>query len=77
MIETKQAIENIEAILDVEGIDGIYIGPPTSPSPTGKEPKLDVEDPFILDIYSKLWRPAASAASRRGCTTAPRNTPTG
>ncbi len=27
MIETRQAVENVEAILDVEGIDGILIGP--------------------------------------------------
>ncbi|WP_244646463.1 aldolase/citrate lyase family protein, partial [Bradyrhizobium campsiandrae] len=27
MMETKTAVENMEAILDVEGIDGVYIGP--------------------------------------------------
>ena len=27
MIETKQAVKNIDAILDVEGIAGIYVGP--------------------------------------------------
>ncbi len=26
MIETRQAIENVEAILDVEGLDGAFIG---------------------------------------------------
>jgi 4-hydroxy-2-oxoheptanedioate aldolase len=27
MIESRQAVENLDEILDVEGIDGIYIGP--------------------------------------------------
>ena len=54
MIETKQAIENIGAILDVPGIDGIYVGPSDLSFSYGMEPKLDVEDPFILGIYEKL-----------------------
>ena len=54
MIETKQAVENIGAILDVEGIDGIYIGPSDLSFSYGLEPKLDVEDPFILGIYDTL-----------------------
>ena len=54
MIETKQAIENIGAILDVSGIDGIYVGPSDLSFSYGLEPKLDVEDPFILGIYEKL-----------------------
>lgn len=27
MIETKQAVDNIDEILDVEGVDGVFIGP--------------------------------------------------
>lgn len=54
MIETKTAIENIEKILDVPGIDGIYVGPSDLSFSYGLEPKLDVEDPFILGIYDKL-----------------------
>jgi 4-hydroxy-2-oxoheptanedioate aldolase len=54
MIETKTAIGNIDAILDVPGIDGIYVGPSDLSFSYGKEPKLDVEDPEILAIYDKL-----------------------
>jgi len=54
MIETKQAVENLESILDVPGIDGIYVGPSDLSFSYGLEPKLDVEDPFILGIYEKL-----------------------
>ncbi len=56
MIETKTAIENIQSILDVPGIDGIYIGPSDLSFSYGKEPKLDVEDPEILAIYEMLLK---------------------
>jgi 4-hydroxy-2-oxoheptanedioate aldolase len=62
MIETKTAIENIEKILDIPGIDGIYVGPSDLSFSYGLEPKLDVEDPFILSIYDKLL----AETSRRG-----------
>lgn len=54
MIETRTAIENIREILDVPGIDGIYIGPSDLSFSYGKEPRLDVEDPEILAIYDML-----------------------
>jgi 4-hydroxy-2-oxoheptanedioate aldolase len=62
MIETKAAIGNIEAILDVPGIDAIYIGPSDLSFSYGKEPRLDVDDPEILAIYDKL----IAATGKRG-----------
>ncbi|MCS6892236.1 MAG: aldolase/citrate lyase family protein [Rhodovarius sp.] len=62
MIETREAVENIEAILDVPGIDGIYVGPSDLSFSYGLTPKLDVEDPLILGIYEKLL----AATARRG-----------
>ncbi len=56
MIETKTAIENIQSILDVPGIDGIYIGPSDLSFSYGKTPKLDVEDSEILSIYEMLLK---------------------
>ncbi len=56
MIETKTAIENIQSILDVPGIDGIYIGPSDLSFSYGKTPKLDVEDKEILSIYEMLLK---------------------
>jgi len=66
MIETKTAIENIEAILDVPGIDGIYVGPSDLSFSYGLEPKLDVEDPFILGIYEKLLTETAKRGIAAG-----------
>lgn len=54
MIETKQALDNLEAILDVPGIDAIYVGPSDLALSIGGPPKLDHEDPAILKIYERL-----------------------
>jgi 4-hydroxy-2-oxoheptanedioate aldolase len=62
MIETKQAVENIDAILDVSGIAAIYIGPSDLGFSYGMKPILDREEPEILKIYDKL----IEATSKRG-----------
>jgi 4-hydroxy-2-oxoheptanedioate aldolase len=54
MIETRAAVENMEAILDVEGVAGVYIGPSDLGYSYGLVPKLDREEPEILKIYDKL-----------------------
>ncbi len=41
MIETAKAIDNLDAILQVEGLDGIYIGPADLSLSLGCTPKLD------------------------------------
>jgi 4-hydroxy-2-oxoheptanedioate aldolase len=56
MIETEEAIDNIEAILDVPGISGIYVGPSDLGLSMGMIPILDREEPKILAIYEKLIR---------------------
>jgi 2-keto-3-deoxy-L-rhamnonate aldolase RhmA len=54
MIETEEAIDNIGAILDVPGIDGIYVGPSDLGLSLGLPPVLDREEPRILAIYDRL-----------------------
>jgi 4-hydroxy-2-oxoheptanedioate aldolase len=54
MMETKTAVENMESILDVEGINGVYIGPSDLGFSYGLVPKLDREEPEILKIYEKI-----------------------
>ncbi len=56
MIETRTAVENMEAILDVEGIAGVYIGPSDLGFSYGLVPKLDRDEPEILKIYDKLLK---------------------
>jgi 4-hydroxy-2-oxoheptanedioate aldolase len=54
MMETKTAIENMEQILDVEGINGVYVGPSDLGFSYGLVPKLDRDEPEILKIYEKI-----------------------
>jgi 4-hydroxy-2-oxoheptanedioate aldolase len=62
MIETQEAIDNIDAILDVPGISGIYIGPSDLGLSLGMKPTLDREEPEIFPIYEKLVK----ATGKRG-----------
>ena len=54
MIETQEGIDNIDEILSVPGISGIYIGPSDMGLSLGLIPTLDREEPQILGIYEKL-----------------------
>lgn len=45
MIETAQALENVDAILSVEGLDAVYIGPSDLSLSLGCRPVLDDLDP--------------------------------
>ena len=56
MIETQEALDNLEAILDVPGIDGIYVGPGDLSFSLGLVPRLDREEPQVLQIYERLIR---------------------
>src|SRR5215211_4003706 len=62
MIETQQALDNLEAILDVPGIDAIYVGPSDLGLSLGMAPMLDREEPEILKIYERLL----NETSKRG-----------
>ncbi len=62
MIETQQAIDNLEAILDVPGVDAVYIGPSDLGFSMGLIPILDRDEPQILDAYEKIIR----ETSKRG-----------
>ena len=62
MIETKEAVKNIDAILDVEGIAGIYVGPSDLGLSYGLVPKLNRDEPIILKAYEKILK----ACQKRG-----------
>ena len=51
MIETQQAVENLDEILSVPHLTGVYIGPADMSSSYGLKPKFDVkEDPVFSNI---------------------------
>lgn len=62
MIETRTAVGNLDAILDVEGIAGVYVGPADLGFSYGYAPKLDRDEPEILKIYEQILK----ACDKRG-----------
>lgn len=62
MIETREAVANLEAILDVPGIAGVYIGPSDLGFSHGLVPKLDREEPEMLAIFDRI----IAATQKRG-----------
>jgi 4-hydroxy-2-oxoheptanedioate aldolase len=62
MIETREAVANLDAILDVPGVAGIYIGPSDLGFSHGLVPRLDREEPEMLAIFER----AIAATHKRG-----------
>ena len=59
MIETRQAVSNLEEILSVKGLNGVYVGPSDLSLSMGKTPTLDPTDKDVLtamDIIVKTTR---------------------
>lgn len=54
MIETRQALENLDDILSVEGIDGVYIGPTDLSFSLGLTPQFDSEEKIVLQAIGKI-----------------------
>jgi 4-hydroxy-2-oxoheptanedioate aldolase len=69
MIETRQALENLEAILDVPGVDAVYVGPGDLGFSLGYGPKLDREEPEIIDIFERVIRETHRRGIRAGLHT--------
>lgn len=53
-IETRQAIENLDEILSVPGIGGIYIGPSDLAMALGSEPRKGQNDPAVVEARTKI-----------------------
>ena len=54
MIETAQALDNLDAILSVEGIDAIYIGPSDLSLSLGCKPVFDDVDPPVAQAIAHI-----------------------
>jgi len=61
-IETRQAIGNLDSILEVRGIGAIYIGPSDLSMALGKEPRKGQRDPEVIEAMETIL----AAAKRRG-----------
>ena len=63
MIETKEALEKLDEILDTPNLDGIYIGPADLSLAVGEEPGFDKAD--NTKAYKEIFR-ILEAAKKRG-----------
>jgi len=69
MIETREAVQNLDAILAVEGIDGIYVGPSDLGLSMGHEPTLDPTAPEVIEAIGAIVRRARAAGRIAGIHT--------
>ena len=66
MIETREAVANLDAILDVAGVDAVYIGPSDLGFSMGLPPVLDREEPEILAVYRAVLEATHGRGQRAG-----------
>lgn len=58
MIETAEALDNLDDILSVEGVDAIYIGPADLSNALGCTPKLDQDEKPVVEAIDYIVRKA-------------------
>lgn len=56
MIETRQGVENLEAILSVEGLDGVYVGPADLSMAYGAAPNMRPVDAEVVAAIDQVQR---------------------
>ena len=54
MIETRSGLDSLDAILSIEGLDAIYVGPSDLSLALGFEPKLDQNEPIIVETIEHI-----------------------
>jgi 4-hydroxy-2-oxoheptanedioate aldolase len=62
MIETQQALENLDQILAVPGLDAVFVGPSDLGQSLGHGPGMDREEPAVLEATERVL----AAADERG-----------
>ena len=69
MIETREALANLDDILKVDGIDGVYVGPSDLGLSMGYEPTLDPTAADVLEAISTIAARTKAAAKIAGIHT--------
>ena len=62
MIETQKALDNVDAIMSVPGLDGVYVGPSDLGISLGFPPGFDPTEAKLIDAFGKI----ADAAKKHG-----------
>jgi 4-hydroxy-2-oxoheptanedioate aldolase len=66
MIETAQALDNLDAILSVEGLDAIYIGPSDLSLALGCKPVFDDVEPKVAQAIAHILERATAHGLKAG-----------
>lgn len=64
MIETRKGLDNLSSILDVDGIDGVFIGPADLSVALGGPPRPDSDLPTVVEAIRDI-RVRAHAAGKK------------
>jgi 4-hydroxy-2-oxoheptanedioate aldolase len=54
MIETRQALENLEEILSVSGLDAVFVGPADLGQSLGHGPGMDRDEPEVVEAIDRV-----------------------
>jgi len=54
MIETADALKNLDDILSVDGVDAIYVGPSDLSLALGYKPRLDQTEPAVVEAQRQI-----------------------
>ncbi|OGL04321.1 MAG: 2,4-dihydroxyhept-2-ene-1,7-dioic acid aldolase [Candidatus Rokubacteria bacterium RIFCSPHIGHO2_12_FULL_73_22] len=54
MIETAEALKNLDEILSVPGVDAVYVGPSDLSLALGCKPRLDQTDPPVVEAQQRI-----------------------
>lgn len=66
MVETAQALANLDEILSVDGIDGIYVGPGDLALSMGVEPSTEGYDPKVDRAIDRIAERCAASGAVAG-----------
>ena len=66
MIETSQALDNLDAILSVEGLDAVYIGPSDLSLSLGCKPVFDDVEPKVAQAIDHILERARAHGLQAG-----------
>jgi 4-hydroxy-2-oxoheptanedioate aldolase len=62
MIETREALDNLDEILGVTGLDAVFVGPSDLGQSLGYGPGVDREEPEVVEAVNRVL----AAATKRG-----------
>jgi 4-hydroxy-2-oxoheptanedioate aldolase len=66
MIETREALDGLDDILAVDGLDAVYVGPADLSRALGFEPRFDPVEPIVVEAIDHILSRARAAGKPAG-----------